>query len=455
MSTDDLTAPPRLSQAFQSKARKSRNLRYLAQSVRLEEAVAPKVVRLSIIVISVAVLAFIIWASFAKVEEITRVQGEITPLGFQQVVQHLEGGLVKEITVKEGDIVEEGDLLMRLDSVDTQKDLERTRLKVLNLELQRIRLNSQVTGKDPDYSQYLPEHAQKIKDQLSMYNAAVNAEDTERRVLIDQIKQRENALDILQTRMNTTKTNLQIVKELYDKRKELHADGVISEVRFLETKQRLNDLMGEVKNLQNQSINAETALKEFEQRLESLDAKNKDEDYKSLESVEQELIQTREVLAKLEDRSQRLDILAPTRGIVKGLEINTIGSVIQPGQLIMEIVPLDKQLIALVRIPPENIGYVSIDDKVKLKVSTYDFSRYGYVPGKLEFISAATFVNENGDSFYNGRVTLDQNYVGDDPDNKVLPGMTVIADIIIGRKTIMQYLLKPIHQSLKTAFTER
>jgi membrane fusion protein, adhesin transport system len=439
----------------ENRKRKSRQLRYLAQSVRLEEAVAPRVVRLSILVITLAVFAFIIWASVTRVEEITRVQGEITPLGFQQVVQHLEGGIVKEIAVKEGDIVEPGDLLVRLESVDTSKDLERTRLKLLNLELQYIRLQAQVTGEDPDYSKFEEEHPLLVADQMNMYRAAVNAEDKERDVLIDQISQRKNSIDILKTRQETTINNLHIVKQLYDKRKKLNEDGVISDVRFLETKQRLNDLKGEVENLQNQIVVAEISLKEFEKRLESLDASNKDEDFQNLETVEQELIQTREVMAKLEDRSQRLDLRAPTRGIVKGLEVNTIGSVVQSGQLIMEIVPLDKQLVAMVRIPPENIGYVNVGDPVKLKVSTYDFSRYGTVPGSLEFISAATFVNEDGNSYYNGRVILQQNYVGDDPAHRVLPGMTVIADIIIGKKTIMQYLLKPIHQSLRTAFTER
>ncbi len=436
-------------------ARNSRQLRYLAQSVRLEEAVAPQVVRISILVISLSVLAFIIWASITRVEEIARVQGEIIPMGFQQVVQHLEGGIVKEITIKEGDIVNEGDLLMRLDSVDTVKDLERTRQKLLNLKLQRIRFEAQVKNKDPDYSQYLDNHAEKVADQLNMYNASIDAEDKERQVLLDQIAQRQNAIDILKIRMMTTINNKKIAESLFNTRKELMEDGIISEVRFLETKQRLNDLQGEVDNLQNQIVTAEFSLQEFQKRLASLDAKNLDEDFQSLESVEQEIIQTVEVLGKLEDRSRRLDIRAPTRGIIKGFEINTVGSVIQPGQVLMEIVPLDKKLVAMVRVPPDNIGYVHVGDKVKLKVSTFDFSRYGTVPGTLEFLSATTFVNESGDSFYNGRIQLDRNYVGSDQNNMVQPGMTVIADIIIGKKTIMQYLLKPIHQSLKTAFNER
>lgn len=448
------TAPPQNLRSG-GKARESRQLRYLAQSVRLEEAVAPKVVKISIAIISIAVIAFLFWASLTRVEEIARVEGEITPIGFQQVVQHLEGGIVRDIMVDDGDIVEEGDILLRLVDVNTKKDLERTEKKLLNLKLQRIRFNAKIKGQKPDYSDFIFTNAEEVANQLNIYNASIDAERKERRVLEEQIAQRLNAIDSLKLRMRTTGNNYKIAEKLYETRKNLAEEGIISEVRFLETRQRLNDLKGEMENIQNQIVTASFALDEFQKRLESLDASNRDEDYKNLEKVEQEIVQTEEVLAKLRDRARRLDVRAPTKGIVKGMEINTIGSVIQPGQLIMEIVPLDKELVSIIRIPPDNIGYINIGDRVKLKVSTFDFSRYGTVPGELEFISATTFTNEEGSSFYEGRVVLERDYVGEDPDNRVLPGMTVIADIIIGRKTIMQYLLKPIHQSLKTAFTER
>lgn len=148
-------------------------------------------------------------------------------------------------------------------------------------------------------------------------------------------------------------------------------------------------------------------------------------------------------------------LLKPSRGLVKGLSVNTIGEVIQPGQTIMEIIPLDKALEVAVKISPQDIGHLKVGQAVQVKFSTFDFSRYGSIAGHLEQISATTFSGENGDRYYQGRILLDQNHVGVNPENMIMPGMTVMADVITGDKTILQYMLKPIHVSLKTAFTER
>jgi HlyD family secretion protein/adhesin transport system membrane fusion protein len=168
------------------------------------------------------------------------------------------------------------------------------------------------------------------------------------------------------------------------------------------------------------------------------------------------LAQNHEVLEKMNNRVGRLDVQSPVNGLVKGLTVNTVGGVIQPGQALMEIVPLDSQLVVEVRIPPQHIGHLKVGMPVQVKVSTFDFSRYGAITGKLEFLSPTTFMGERGERFYRGRVRLDKNYVGtNEAQNIILPGMTVMTDIITGDKTIMAYLLKPIHNSIKTAFTER
>ena len=437
------------------RGRRVRQLRYLSQSVRLEEAVAPRVVKISIVFISMALLGFLIWASVTYVDEVARVRGEIIPKGLPQIVQHLEGGIVKDILVREGDIVEEGDVLMRLHSVETDKDLSRTKSQLLTLELRKRRLHAQINEIQPDYEEFLENHQDQVAEQLEMYEAAMQSEQKEREVIFDQIAQREKNIHILEKQMDTTKENLKIIQDLYNKREKLVEDGIITEVRFMETKQRLIDLRGQINGLHSRIGAARSALDEFRGRLNSLDAKNRDEDLKAYEKVKSELMQTREVLGKLEDRSKRLNIRAPVKGIIKGLKINTVGSVVQPGEVLMEIVPLDRQLVAQVRIPPDNIGYVSVNDSVKLKISTFDFSKFGSVNGTLEFISATTFSSEQGDSYYNGRVVLEKNYVGDNKENRILPGMTVIAEINVGRKTVMEYLLKPIYASLETSFSER
>ena len=152
----------------------------------------------------------------------------------------------------------------------------------------------------------------------------------------------------------------------------------------------------------------------------------------------------------------RLEVKSPVYGLVKGLQVNTIGSIIEPGKTLMEIVPADKNLVIEAKISPKDIGHVQVGDMARIKVSSYDFARYGAVMGKLEFLSATTFLDANQQPYYRGRIALKQNFVGKNPEeNKILPGMTVEANIITGKKTILSYLLKPIHLSLRQALTER
>ena len=443
---------------WRSAERKRRNaqLRYLAQSVRLEEAQTPKIVHATMVIVSMAVVLFLLWASVTTLEEIAHAQGEIVPKGFKQVVQHLEGGLVKEILAEEGQVVEKGQILLRLDGIQLMGDLERTRLKMQDLTLQRLRLRAMAEGKEPDYSAYSDsKHADMVAEQLKTFEGIMDARRQEKRVLIDQIEQKKNSMAILETKLRTTTTNRDLIKQLYERRQGLYDEGVIPEVRLLETKQRLNDMEGEVENATSQIKLTELNIQEFEGRLGAMKAKNKEDALRKLDDVGADIEQTNEVLQKLNDRVKRLEIRAPVRGLVTGLAVNTIDAVVQPGQTVMEIVPLDSSLVAQIRISPQHIGHVSVGDDVQLKFTTYDFSRYGAVEGKLESISATTFVGDDGTSHYRGIVVFEETYVRDDPRAPIMPGMTLIADIITGKRTILQYLFKPIHLSLKSAFHER
>jgi len=161
-------------------------------------------------------------------------------------------------------------------------------------------------------------------------------------------------------------------------------------------------------------------------------------------------------LLKLKEQVARLEIKSPSYGFVKVLNIKTIGGVVESGQVLAEIVPLEGNLIIETQIQPKDIGHVKTGQHVNVKISSYDFSRYGAIDGVLEYISATTFVNDDGTRYYMGRVSISQNHVGsDDRKNLIVPGMTVQADIVTGSKSILAYLLKPIHTSVTTAFTER
>jgi HlyD family secretion protein/adhesin transport system membrane fusion protein len=149
-------------------------------------------------------------------------------------------------------------------------------------------------------------------------------------------------------------------------------------------------------------------------------------------------------------------LTAPVKGIIKGITVHTLGAVVESGEVLMEVVPVDEELIVEAMVLPNDIGNVHEGQKVEIKVSAFDFSRYGSVSGILKNVSASTFQNKDGNSFYKARISLAQNYVGkDNKHNLILPGMTVQANIITGQKTILQYLLKPIQNATEGAFHER
>lgn len=438
-----------------NKDKKEKQLRYLAQSIRLKEAASPRLVRATMAVVSLSVLAFIGWAAFANVHEIARTPGEVVPTGFQQVVQHLEGGMVREILAQEGDTVEKGQIVLRLDGAGVERDLARAKEQSLTLAIQEERLRAFIENREPDFAPEVKERANLLRDQEALFAGMTAAREKERSIITQQIVQKKQSIGALSSDLQTARQNFKIISDIYNKRLEMNRQGVMSQVKLLETEQSYNLLQGQIRNINSQIGMAKSAIAEYENRLSSLDADTLDTANQQLDAVLASRTQNDELVEKLKARVARLEVRAPVRGIVKGLNVNTIGSVVQPGQILMEIIPTDQPLVVAIKIPPRYIGHLQPGQDVQVKCSSFDFSRYGSVKGKLDFISAATFAAENGERYFQGRVKLDRNYVGEDPHNTVMPGMTVMADIITGEKTVLGYLLKPIRNTLATAFTEK
>lgn len=435
--------------------KREKQLRYLSQSIRLTETASPRLVRATMTVVSLSILAFLGWAAFANIHEIARTPGEVVPSGFQQVVQHLEGGMVREILVQEGDTVQKDQIVLRLDGAGIETDLRRAREQGLTLAMQEERLRAFIEKRAPVFPAEIQTRTDMLRDQESFFAGMTSARDRERAVIEEQISQKKQSIGALTADLDATKQNFRIVSELYQKRLEMNRQGVMSHVKLLETEQSFNLLRGQIKSTQSQIAMAKSAISEYQNRLSSLDADTLDAANQRLDGILAARGQNDELIEKLQARVARLDIRAPVKGLVKGITVNTIGSVVQAGQILMEIIPSDAPLIVSIKIPPRYIGHLKPGQDVQVKCSSFDFSRYGSVRGRLDYISATTFSAENGERYFQGRVNLDRNYVGEDSRNTVMPGMTVMADIITGEKTVMGYLLKPIRNALSTAFTEK
>ncbi len=239
-------------------------------------------------------------------------------------------------------------------------------------------------------------------------------------------------------------------------RRSLYEQGLNSKVLFLNIQRELNEAQGNLSGVVAEQARARETIAEAKLRLNELEKSQREESITELGRLGGEIAQAREALRKLRDRVARLEIVAPTRGYIKGLQFTTIGGVIAPAQVVMELVPIDDVLIAETRISTEDIGHVHLGQPVTVKVSAFDFIRYGGIQGELVSISASTFVDEDGRPYYKGKVALEADAVGEGASaQKIIPGMTVQADIQTGERTLLQYLLKPVYVSLDQAFSER
>jgi len=436
--------------------RGGRQTRFLAQSVILEEAGSSGLVRVAMITICAVICLFLAWAAITDVDEVAVTSGEIVPTGQVQSIQHLEGGIIARISVEDGQLVDDGESLVLLDPTSAMAELKQLQVRQMGFELQAERLRALGTGREPDFSFAGPEFKSLVDDQWSVYEGQFDAAANRSEVLIAQIEQRKQELAQFDEKEETLSRSADIILEELSLREELYKKGLTPKLVYLDVKRQVNEVRGELANMLGERLRTEESLAEARSRLAELETNDREQALAEMGTVTNELAEVNESVKKALERVRRLDIRAPVRGIVMGLAIHTVGGVIPPGAVVLEVVPLDKELIVETRITTRDVGHVKVGHPVTIKVTTFDFARYGGISGELKDVSASTFLDEEGEPYYRGVVTLDRGYVGGDPElNRVLPGMTVQADIKTGKKTLLAYLLKPVVSSVKTSFRER
>jgi|APTNR8051073442_1049403.scaffolds.fasta_scaffold05829_3 HlyD family secretion protein/adhesin transport system membrane fusion protein len=430
-------------------------IKLLSQPLMLEECGPPKALTHLLWLIGGLVFGGILLLAFTTVSETALTRGQVVPAGSVNVVQHLEGGIVEAVLVEEGEIVDQGAPLMRLRRTAAQSDLDELRVREMALALRAERLRAFAEGREPDFSAgaNFPEL---VDEQRAAFDAQDKARQSQKDVLQARIDQKDAHVALLQQNIESTKEQVAILKEVLTMRETLLKKGLVSRILYLDNKSALARTEGELASLSGQLTEGRAALAEAENSLAELETTLQREAQNSVEAVSGELAEVRERLNKHEDRVARLEITAPVRGIVKGITRRTLGAVVGAGEPLMEIVPLDDQLIAEVRIEPRDIGHVKVGQPARVNITAYDTARLGTVDGELRHVSASTFSDVDGGHFYKGRLELDKAYVGGNPDaNPVLPGMVVEADIVTGERTLLTYMLKPLNRALDRSFNER
>lgn len=418
---------------------------------------SPRYLNFIVLLIALFVLATIIWMNWAEIDVVIRGSGKVTPASQVQFVQSLEGGVVSEILVREGQPVEASQSLVKISDIAFSSSFEENRLLYLELLARSSRLNAEAFGVNFVASEEVSSNSPRLNEsEKSLYGSNLQQLNETLSILEEQITQQQSALEEADSKARQISRSLDLVKKEIKIKLPLKERGIISEVEFLQLQQREAEMEGELEAVQLSIPRLQSVIEEarFKKQKEQLDFQNKAK--KELNEVNAEIDRIRETQTALKDRVKRTTLRSPVHGIVKRLYANSIGGVISPGDNVVEIVPQEDSLLIEIEIKPADIASIHIGQPARLKFSAYDFAIHGSLQGEVLFVSADTITNEDGESFFVVRIKPLKDYIGHESQQlPVKVGMTVEADVITSKKTILDFLLEPVHRGLDKALRER
>lgn len=404
------------------------------------------------------VVVFLIWAANATISETTVGEGKVIPSSQIQVVQNLEGGIVSDIKVKVGDVVRKNQVLMLIDDTRYASSFQENKAKNDALTAKIARLTAEVSGKPFELpAAFRKENPDLAERELTLFRSRQAEFNANTAVFRQQIDQRTQELKEKRSRLEQVKVSLDLVNRELTMSRPLVKQGAMSEVELLRLERQANDLQGELESTKITIPRLEAAVVEAKNKLDSYIAKFRADALAELNQARAEQEGLTATGVALKDRVERAVVRSPVNGTVKSVKVTTIGGVVQPGSELLEIVPLEDTLLIEARVKPRDIAYLRPGQEAMVKITAYDFSIYGGFPAKLEYISADSITDEKkGDSYYLVRVrTLSNSPERSNQPLAIIPGMTATVHIQTGKKTFLQYMLKPIIKTKELAFRER
>lgn len=406
--------------------------------------------------IAFLVVAFI-WANFAMLDEVTHADGKVVPSSQVQIIQYLEGGIIEAILVVEGEYVETGAILARIDDTGFAASLGEMKVNYFALMGRIARLTAETNGTAPNFSPILMAEQRGIATaERNLFNARQADLASQLAILGGQADQRKQELAELRGRLVQQRRNLAIAQEEYDITKPLADQGIVSQVDLLRLRREVNTLEGEISAGVLALPRAQSAIDEANRRVEEQLLGFRSEASRDLADAGAEFSAVKQAISAAEDRVMRTEIRSPVNGIVKEIKLKTVGGVLQPGEELMQIVPVEDSLLIEARVKPADIGFLKQNQKATVKLTAYDFAIYGGLPAILERIGADTIQDEDGNPYYKIMVRTERNYLDTGAQRlPIIPGMVASVDILTGEKTVMNYLLKPLTRARERALTER
>jgi adhesin transport system membrane fusion protein len=405
--------------------------------------------------VGIVMALFILWAAVAQLDEVTRGEGKVIPSKQVQILQSIDGGLVSEILVREGDVVQANQLLIKIDETRFVSSVKENRVQYLGLVARSARLKAMSDGKPfvppPEVVKDAPDV---VAQELQLYEAKRAEMNAAISIARQQLAQRQQELNEAQARRAQAATGYDLTSKELTVTRPLINSGAVSEVELLRLERDVSRYRGERDMASAQITRVQAAINEAQRKIEEVELNFRNDAGKELSETTAKLNSLAEGSVALSDRVKQSSIRSPVKGTVKRLLVNTVGGVVQPGKDMIEIVPLEDTLLLEARVLPRDIAFLRPGQPAIVKFTAYDFSIYGGLDGTLEHIGADTVTDDKGNAFYTVRVRTSKPGFGD-ANLPIIPGMVAEVDIITGKKSVLAYLLKPVLRAKNVALTER
>lgn len=399
-------------------------------------------------------LLLVLWAAYAELDEVTRGDGKVVPTSQVQVIQSVDGGIVEELPVREGQLVEAGQLLLRVDSTRFLSTMLESRASLLALQAKALRLQALTQGGSflppPELLRDAPDI---VAQEMRLYRSRREEISAQVSISQNQLMQRQQELNEVRARKEQAERGLELMLKELNATKPMVATGAVSEVEVLRLDREVARLRGDREQADAQISRVQAAIQEATRRIEEVQLTARNQMSSELSETMSKLSSMSEGGRALADKVKHADIRSPVRGTVKRLLVNTVGGVVQPGKEVVEIVPSDDALILEAQVSPRDIAFLHPGQEAMVKFTAYDFSIYGGLVAEVVNISADSVVDEKGNANYLVRVRTRKASLG--PNLPIIPGMVAQVDILTGKKTVLAYLLKPVLRAKANALSER
>ncbi len=410
------------------------------------------------------IIVMFVWAAYAELDEVTKGKGKVIPSQKVQIIQNLEGGIVAEILVKEGQKVDKNQILLRIDDNNFESSFMESRLRFLEMTAKSARLKAEAEGSDSfTVAENLRiENPQLVENEKSLFINHKRGLKNSLKVLKHQTQKFKHELSEAKAKARQIRKNLKLAKKEMTIIKPLYKSGAVSQVKLIQVERQVFSFEAEYEAVKRSLPRLSESIKESKEKEKELTSNFQSKAREELNSALAEIPRILESIESLEDKLTRTSVRSPVHGTIKQLFINTIDGVIKPGMDLVEIVPIDDILVVEAKIRPADIAYIYPGQKAKVKITAYDSSKYGSLDAEVIYISADSITEDSGGgaakdgTFYRVKVKTDKNYlVNGSSQLPIIPGMVAEVDILTGKKTVLDYMFKPLLRTKDSALSER